>query len=257
MSSGAQLTLGIDLGGSAIKAGAVDVSAGRVVGEFESVPTPPGAHPDAVRAAIAEMSRRFPQCTGSVGFAFPGVVQNGIARTATNVDHAWIGTDGAALVSAATGRCGAFVHDSNAAGLAEMRFGAGRGERGAVLMLTFGTGIGTAAFSDGVAWPNLELGHLEIDGREAEQQASAHTRTVEGLDWPAWCERVNLVLARYQSLLWPDLVIIGGGVTERWQEFGSLLHAPARIVPAQLRQAAGVVGAALYAHEAARQPDAR
>ena len=257
MSPDAQPTLGIDLGGSAIKAGAVDLAAGRIVGELESVPTPPGAHPDAVRAAIATMSRRFPQCAGPVGFTFPGVVQRGVARTAANVDHAWLGVDGAALVSAATGRRGAFVNDADAAGLAEMRIGAGRGERGSVMMLTFGTGIGSAAFVDGVLWPNLELGHMEIDGREAEQAASARVRTVEGLDWPAWCARVNAVLARYHALFWPDLFIIGGGVSERWPDYGSLLEAPARIVPAQLRHAAGVVGAALYAHESARTPVAR
>ena len=257
MTPAVQLLLGIDLGGSAIKAGAVDAQAGLLVGELESLPTPAGAKPDAVRAAIAELSRRFPQCRGPVGLAYPGVVQQGIARTAANVDHAWLGTDGAALVSAATGRRGAFVHDSDAAGIAEMRFGAGRGERGAVMMLTFGTGIGSAAFIGGVPWPNLELGHMEIGGHEAEHLASARVRTAEGLDWPAWCERVNAVLARYHALLWPDLFIIGGGVSERWQEYGRLLHAPARIVPAQLRHAAGVVGAAIYAHETAGQPAAR
>ena len=253
----AQLLLGIDLGGSTVKAGAVDLLAGRVVGELASVPTPPGARPEALRAVIAELARRFPDCTGPVGFAFPGVVRQGVARTAVNVDRAWLGTDGAALVSAATGRPGAFIHDSDAAGLAEMRFGAGRGERGAVMMLTFGTGIGSAAFVDGVLWPNLELGHLEIDGMEAELKASARARTLEGLDWPAWCARVNVVLVRYHALLWPDLFIIGGGVSERWQEYGSLLHAPARIVPAQLRQAAGVVGAALHADQSARASAAR
>ena len=257
MSAAVQPILGIDLGGSAIKAGAVDVVAGQVVGELASVPTPPGAHPDALRVAIAEMSRRFPQCGGPVGFAFPGVVQQGVARTAANVDRAWLGTDGAAIVSAATGRRGVFVHDADAAGLAEMRFGAGRGERGAVMMLTFGTGIGSAAFIDGVLWPNSELGHMEVDGREAEHQASARVRAVEGLDWPAWCARVNVVLARYHALLWPDLFIIGGGISERWQDYGSLLRAPARIVPAQLRDAAGVVGAALYAHGGGRAPAAR
>jgi len=257
MSAAVPLLLGIDLGGSTIKAGAVDARAGRLVGELESLPTPRGAHPDALRALIAELSRRFPQCTGPVGLAYPGVVQRGIAHTAANVDRAWLGTDGAALVSAATGRPGAFVHDSDAAGLAEMRFGAGRGERGAVMMLTFGTGIGSAAFIDGVLWPNLELGHMEIGGREAEHQASARVRTAEGLDWPAWCGRVNAVLARYHALLWPDLFIIGGGVSEHWPEYGSLLHAPARIVPAQLRHAAGVVGAAIYADETARPPAAR
>jgi len=245
------LTLGIDLGGSAIKAGAVDTDAGEVVGELQSVPTPPGATPPATRDALAGLVARFPECRGPVGLAFPSVVKGGITHTAANVDRAWIGTDAAALLSAAAGRPGYVDNDADAAGVAEMRVGAGRGERGVVMMLTFGTGIGTALFADGRLWPNTELGHLEVDGREAEHRASARVRTVEQLDWPAWCERVNLVLARYHLLLWPDLFIIGGGVSERWEEFAGLLRSPARIVPARLRHTAGVVGAALYAAEAA------
>ena len=245
------LTLGIDLGGSAIKAGAVDTTAGEVVGELSSVPTPAGATLDATRRALATLIALFPQCRGPVGLAVPSVVKHGVTHTAANIDRGWIGADAAALLSAAAGRPGIVVNDADAAGIAEMRTGAGRGEHGFVMMLTFGTGIGSALFADGRLWPNTELGHLEIDGREAEHRASARVRTAENLGWPAWCERVNLVLARYHALLWPDLFIIGGGVSERWEEYAGLLRSPARIVPARLRHSAGVVGAALYATETA------
>lgn len=243
------LLLGLDLGGSSIKAGAVDVAAGHVVGELQSVPTPDGAKPAATQAALAALIARFPQCSGRVGLAFPSVVKNGIAYTAANIDRGWIGTDAAKLLTVAAGRRGVVVNDADAAGVAEMRVGAGRAERGTVLMLTFGTGIGSALFVDGRLWPNTELGHSEFGGREAEHFASARVRTAEKLDWPAWCERVNRALAGFHALFWPDLFIIGGGVSERWEEFGGLLKSPARIVSAQLRQTAGVVGAAFYAAE--------
>jgi polyphosphate glucokinase len=248
-----ELVLGIDLGGSSIKAGAVDAATGHLVGALDSVPTPAGASVEATQAALAELIRRFPQCTGPVGLAFPSVVVRGTTYSAANVDKGWIGCDAAAVLRAASGgRPSYVVNDADAAGLAEMRVGAGRGEKGVVMMITFGTGIGTALFIDGHLWPNTELGHLEIDGMEAEHYASARVRTVEHLDWPAWCGRVNKVLDRYHALLWPDLFIVGGGVSERFEEYGELLHSGARIVPAGLRQAAGVVGAAFYAHERAR-----
>jgi polyphosphate glucokinase len=243
------LLLGLDLGGSSIKAGAVDVEAGHVVGELESIPTPDGAKPAATQAALATLVARFPQCSGTVGLAFPSVLKGGVAYTAANIDKGWIGTDAARLLTAAAGRPGVVVNDADAAGVAEMRAGAGRAERGVVMLLTFGTGIGSALFVDGHLWPNSELGHAEFDGREAEHFASARVRTAERLDWPAWCTRVNRVLAGFHALFWPDLFIIGGGVSERWEEFGGLLKSPARIVPAQLRQTAGVVGAAFYAAE--------
>lgn len=246
------LILGIDLGGSSIKAGAVDTATGQVVGALESVPTPSGATLPGTKSALATLARRFPQCAGPVGLAFPAVVTHGRTHSAANVDSGWIGADAAALLTEATGRPGYVVNDGDAAGVAEMRIGAGRGEQGVVMMLTFGTGIGSALFVDGRLWPNTELGHMEINGREAEHQASARVRTVESLDWPAWCRAVNVVLARYHALLWPDLFIIGGGVSERWEEFGTLLQSPARIVPAGLRHTAGVVGAALYAAESHR-----
>ena len=244
------LILGLDLGGSSIKAGAVDPVTGQLVGPLDSIPTPVGATVADTQVALTELIARFPQCTGPVGLAFPSVVVRGITYSASNIDKGWIGCDAAAVLRAASGGRPSFVvNDADAAGVAEMRFGAGRGEKDCVMMVTFGTGIGSALFLNGQLWPNTELGHLEIDGMEAEHYASARVRTVEKLDWPAWCERVNKVLDRYHSLFWPDLFIVGGGVSERFEEYGSLLHTKVRIVPAGLRQAAGVVGAAMYAHE--------
>ncbi len=243
------LRLGIDLGGSAIKAGVVNVTDGQIVGSVTTRDTPQPSTPGAVAAAVAALAGDHPDCPGPMGFAFPAVVTGGVARTAANVDHGWIGCNGAELMRAATGRPCGFLNDADAAGLAEMRFGAGRGVRGTVLMLTFGTGIGSALFVDGRLWPNAELGHLEVRGEEAEHRASARVRSVLKLDWPAWAARVNEVLDVYHRLLWPDLYIVSGGVTEHWAEFGARLHAPSPIVPAALRQHAGVVGAALYAAE--------
>jgi polyphosphate glucokinase len=246
------LVLGIDVGGSAIKAGAVDTGSGAVHGEPREIPTPQPATPAAVQAALRTLTAMLPQTSGPVGMAFPTVVVAGRARTAANVDRSWIGVDGAALVTAATGRPGYFLNDADAAGLAEMRFGAGRGASGTTLMLTFGTGIGSALFVDGKLWPNTELGHMEVNGREAEAQASARIRTVDNLGWADWARAVNVVLDGYQRLLWPDLVIVGGGISEQWASFGHLLRADTRIVPAELRQHAGLVGAAIYAAEAQR-----
>jgi polyphosphate glucokinase len=245
--------VGIDFGGSSIKAGAVDVAAGRVLGELVSVPTPSPSSPAAVGSAIAELARQLPASRSAIGFAYPGVVRANIAFTAANVDKGWLGTDGAALIRNATGRPGAFLNDADAAGLAEMRLGAGRDAKGTALMLTFGTGIGSALFVDGELWPNTELGHLELAGErgEAEHHASARVRAELKLDFPAWVARVNDVLAEFDRLFWPDLVIVGGGVSERWNEFGPLLKSHARLVPAQLRAQAGVVGAAFHAHEKA------
>jgi len=247
-------TLGFDVGGSAIKAAAVDTRTGELRGEPREVPTPKPATPAAVESALRDLAALLKQTEGPVGLAFPTVVVAGRARTAANVDRSWIGVDGAALVTAATGRPGYFVNDADAAGLAEMRFGAGRNTAGTTLMLTFGTGIGSALFVDGKLWPNTELGHMEVKGQEAEAQASARIRTANHLSWADWARAVNVVLDAYQRLLWPELVIVGGGISEHWSHFGHLLKADTRIVPAQLRQHAGVVGAAVYAVESERRP---
>lgn len=241
--------LGIDTGGSSLKAAPVDVTSGVLASDVVSFPTPAPATPAAIAVVVKQIAAAFPDVSGPVGFAFPSVVTGGIARTAANVDKAWIGTDGARLVREATGRPAAFLNDADAAALAELRVGAGRGQDGTVIMLTFGTGIGSAIFHDGHLLPNTEFGHMEIRGMEAEHRASARVRTAERLGWPEWSERVNEVLARMHALFWPDLFILGGGVVENWASFGPLLESPARVVPAELGNTAGIVGAALAAHE--------
>jgi polyphosphate glucokinase len=242
--------LGIDVGGSAVKAGLVDVEAGRLTGELISAPTPRPSPPAALMTVIATLAARLPGASGTVGVAFPSVIKHGIAHTAANIDRSWIGTDGAALATAALGRPALLLNDADAAGIAEMRFGSGHGCRGSVIMVTLGTGIGTALFSDGKLFPNTELGHLELRGEDAEKWASAHARTREGLDFPAWIARVNEYLQRLEALFWPDVFIVGGAVSERFTEFAPLLRSRAELRRAHFAGQAGVVGAALAAAEA-------
>jgi polyphosphate glucokinase len=242
--------LGIDVGGSFIKAGVVDVAAERLVGEIISAPTPQPSNPEAMMPTIAALAAQLPDASGRVGLAFPAVVRNGRARTAANIDHAWIGADGAALIRRTLNRDALFLNDADAAGLAEMRLGAGRGVRGSVIMLTFGTGIGSALFVDGRLFPNTELGHMELNGMDAEKFASAHVKAALNLDWRAWMDRVNIYLDRMQALFWPDLFILGGAISERFADFAPLLHCEAEVRPAHFGNQAGVLGAALAAAEA-------
>ncbi len=172
------------------------------------------------------------------------MVKTGKARTAANIDHSWIGADGAALIRRTLDRDALFLNDADAAGLAEMRLGAGRGVKGAVVMLTFGTGIGSALFIDGKLFPNTELGHMELNGMDSEKYASAHVKAVLNLDWRAWMDRVNVYLDRMQALLWPDLFILGGAISERFADFAPLLHCEAEVRPAHFGNQAGVLGAA-------------
>jgi polyphosphate glucokinase len=238
--------LGIDVGGSSIKGGLVDIDAGLLQGELVSVATPRPAAPEPVMQAVANLAATM-ALTQAAGVAFPSVVQGGRARTAAHIDPSWIDVDGAALATRKLGRRAVFLNDADAAGLAEMRWGAGRGLNGVVIMLTFGTGIGTALFADGKLFPNTELGHLELNGMDAEEWASARIRTQLGLGWPAWIERVNAYLKRMQVLFWPDVFILGGAVSERFEEFAPHLHAAAQIRPAHFAGQAGVIGAALAA----------
>lgn len=242
--------LGIDVGGSSIKAGVVDAHAGRLLHQPISAPTPRPATPEAMMPVIAALAQRLPEATGRIGLAFPAVIKQGRACTAANVDPAWVGTDGAALVRRALNRPALFLNDADAAGLAEMRLGAGRGEHGTVIMLTFGTGIGTALFTAGQLFPNTELGHMELNGMDAERWASARVKTLRKLDWQEWIERVNVYLKRMHAMLWPDLFILGGAISEHFGEFAPLLRSQARIHPAQFAGQAGVIGAALAAAEA-------
>lgn len=241
------MILAFDVGGSFVKAGLVAVDSGLLLSEVLRRPTPPGAEPDAVLDLLVDIARELPT-SGPVGLAFPTVAKNGVAWTAANIDKRWIGINVQARLQARLQRPVAFLNDADAAGVAEMTLGAGRDRhQGTVMVLTFGTGIGSAIFVDGRLVPNTELGHLEIGGREAEHRASAKVRTARKLDWVEWTAEVNAVLAAYDALFWPDVFVIGGGVTENWSEFGSLLDSRAEIVRAAFGNDAGIVGAAMAA----------
>jgi polyphosphate glucokinase len=236
--------LGIDIGGSGVKGAPVDVRTGELTADRFRLETPQPATPDAVAATVASVVQHF-SWQGPIGLTVPGVVKHGVVHTAANIDHAWIGTDAAALFRTTTGQTCTVLNDADAAGIAEMRFGAGKGRDGVVVMITLGTGIGCAVFNDGVLLPNTELGHLEMNGRDAEEQASARVREEENLSWKKWAERVDQYLDMMDHLLWPDLIIIGGGVSKRAEKFFPYLNTRAELLPAALQNEAGIVGAAL------------
>lgn len=238
---------GIDIGGSGIKGAPVDLVTGQLTAERHKILTPKPSTPDAVVEVAAELVAHH-GWAGPVGVTYPGVVRRGVTLTAANMDAGWVGFDGDA---AFTGRLGVPVHllnDADAAGIAEMRYGAGQGHDGVVIMVTLGTGIGTAVFNGGVLVPNTELGHLEMNGRDAELQAAARVRDDEDLSWSKWSARVAQYLRALHRVMWPDLVIIGGGVSRRSEKFLPLLDVPCEVVPAQLANTAGIVGAALVAN---------
>jgi polyphosphate glucokinase len=237
--------LGIDIGGSGIKAAPVDITTGKFTAERVKLATPRPALPDAVADAVKELVAGF-GWTGPAGVAFPGVVIDGVTHTAANLDPAWIGLDAHELFSAATGLSLSLINDADAAGIAEMQLGAGSGERGTVLMLTFGTGIGSALFTDGRLVPNTEFGHIEIRGKDAEERASDRARELHDLSWGKWAGRVDEYLAHVEALVWPSLFIIGGGISKKSDKFIPLLgNVRARIVPAAMHNDAGIVGAAM------------
>ena len=237
--------LGIDIGGTGIKGAPVDVNTGKLLAERIKLDTPRPSEPDAVATVVGELVKRF-DWTGPVGITFPGVVADGVVRTAANVDKAWIDTDAHALLGNATGLKVAVINDADAAGLAEMKFGAGVGQQGTVLMLTLGTGIGSALFTDGILVPNTEFGHIEIRGREAEKRASELVREEHDLSWGKWAGRVDEYLEHMEHLLSPKLIIIGGGVSRKSEKFLPYLTGlRATIVPAALHNDAGIVGAAM------------
>ncbi|HEY7145203.1 MAG TPA: ROK family protein [Streptosporangiaceae bacterium] len=237
--------LGIDIGGTGMKAAPVDVSTGKLLTERFKLDTPRPAEPGAVAAVVKELAAHF-SWDGPAGVTFPGVVDDGVVRTAANVDKAWIGTDARELLKARAGLAAVVLNDADAAGVAEMRFGAGAGERGTVLMLTFGTGIGSALFINGLLVPNTEFGHIEIRGREAEKRASELVREEHDLSWGKWAGRVDEYLEHMERLLSPRLIIIGGGISRKSDKFLPLLSGlRARIVPAAMHNDAGIVGAAM------------
>jgi len=239
--------LGIDIGGSGIKGAPVDTGQGKLLAERVKLETPHPAVPDTVAKVVAQLVEAF-SWTGPAGITFPGVVVNGVTHTAANLDPAWVGLDTRALFSEATGLSPALINDADAAGLAEMKFGAGAGQQGTVLMLTFGTGIGSALFRDGILVPNTEFGHIEIRGRDAEKRASERAKELHDLSWGKWAGRVDEYLGHMEALTAPDLIIIGGGISRKADKFLPLLTSlRATVVPAAMQNDAGIVGAALAA----------
>ncbi|MFT3873537.1 MAG: ROK family protein [Nocardioides sp.] len=238
---------GIDFGGSGIKGAPVDVQAGDFAGERHRIETPQPSTPRAVAAVFAELLSRFPDSTGAVGVTVPGVVRHGVVESAANIDKSWIGTDADQLFTQATGREVHVVNDADAAGLAEVTYGAAKGHQGVVIVTTLGTGIGSAIVHRGALVPNSELGHLEVDGHDAESRAANSAREREELSWHQWAQRLTAYYRTVEKLFSPDLFVVGGGVSKHSAEFLPLLDINTPIIPAVLRNRAGIVGAALYA----------
>ena len=250
------MILGIDVGGTGIKAATVDVQKGVLVSERHRIVTPKPATPAAVARVVRHLVGHF-QWKGPIGCGVPCVIKKGVAYTAANLDKSWIDTDGRRLLERTT-RCPVtLLNDADAAGLAEMRFGAGAGHNGIVMMVTLGTGIGSALFVDGKLVPNTELGHLVLRGKDAECRASDRARRDQGLSWKQWARRVREYLGYLEDLLFPDLIIIGGGVSKEHAKFLHRLKTRAKVVPAQLLNEAGIIGAALAAKEAGLAPAPR
>ena len=236
----------MDVGGSGIKGCDVDLDAGVLVSERLRIPTPEPSMPEAVAGVIAEIVTSF-GWHGPLGVTLPCVVKGGIAHTAANIDRAWIGTDAAKLIGERVGQPVVVLNDADAAGIAEMRYGAGRGVSGVTVLLTFGTGIGSAIFVDGRLVPNTEFGHLQLDGHDAEDIAAASVREELDLSWQEWAGRVSTYLRALETVIWPDLIIVGGGVSKRADRWLPLLDNRTPVVAATLRNDAGIVGAALTA----------
>lgn len=247
----ASLGFGIDIGGSGMKAAIVDLDNGTLVSERLRISTPKPATPAAMAAVAAELVHRH-EWTGPIGVGFPGIVRHGVVHSAANLDASWVGVDADRVFTAACGADTHMVNDADAAGLAEVRWGAGSGVAGVVLVLTFGTGIGSGLFVDGILVPNTELGHLELDGRDAESHAAASVREREGIGWAEWTPRVERYLRHVEMLFSPDLIVIGGGASKAADQWLPSISISTPIVGAAMANNAGIVGAALAARVAAR-----
>ena len=245
------ITLGIDIGGSGIKAAPVDTATGEMTAPRRRLPTPEPSTPEDMARIFREITDHF-QWSGPIGCGFPSVVRDGVILTAANIDPSWVGVNAAEIVRKATGCSAVILNDADAAGLAEMSFGAGRDyqTKGTVLVITIGTGIGSAIFTDGHLLRNTEFGHMIVRGKDAEWRASAAVRDRKQLGWKAYAKRVNEYLFFMERLFWPDLIIIGGGISKESKKFFSYLDTKAKLVPAQMMNNAGIVGAAMAAEAA-------
>ncbi len=241
--------LGIDIGGSGIKGALVDIEQGALTSERFRLPTPEPSAPEAVGQVVADLVAHF-NWTGPVGCTFPSIIQHGVTYSAANVDGGWVHFEAEKFLQDKAGVPLRLINDADAAGLAEAAFGAAKGVSGVVIVLTVGTGIGSALLLDGKLVPNTEFGHLEIRGKDAEKRASDAARMRKGLSWEQWAERFNEMLARLELYFSPDLIVIGGGASKRYEKFGQYLRVErSRLVPAQLLNEAGIIGAALAARD--------
>ena len=240
--------LGIDVGGSGIKGAIVDTEQGILLTDRQRIPTPQPATPNAVISTITEIIQYF-SWNGWVGCGFPAAVRHEIVKTASNIDDSWIGVNAAQQIKDATGCKTHLVNDVDAAGFAEMEFGAGKGHTGIVFIAAFGTGIGTAIFSNHHLVPNTELGHIKLNGMIAEHYTANSVREKNNLNWETWGKRVNEYLQKVEAFFWPDLIIIGGGVSKHYDQFSAFIDIDTTVVPAQNRNHAGIIGAALATKE--------
>lgn len=245
--------IGVDIGGTTIKSGLVDVASGRLLGSQSIAPTPQFAPPEQLAVEVAAIvdelavTHAAVDIAETVGITFPGIVHQGVARSAANLDSTWVQLEVDKLFTALLDRPSVVTNDADAAGLAEVRYGAGNGVPGLVIVITLGTGIGSALIVNGELVPNAELGHLELDGQEAETTASARAREREGLDWETYAGRLQRYFSHLEFLFSPDLFVVGGGISHVSGDILPLLNLRTRIVPAELRNSAGTIGAALYA----------
>jgi polyphosphate glucokinase len=238
--------MGIDIGGTGIKGAPVDIETGVLLAPRLRIRTPIPSKPLPVAEVIAQIINQF-EWRGPVGCGFPSPIRDNVVMTAANVSKKWIGVNAAEVISEATGCPVRVINDADAAGLAEITFGAGRGRKGAIIIVTIGTGLGTALFIDGKLFPNTELGHLEVDGLDAETRASDAARRRERLSWERWGKRIDRYLHELERLFWPDLFILGGGLSNQFEKYASLLTLQTEVITAQLLNKAGIVGAALAA----------
>ncbi len=243
--------LGVDIGGSGIKGAIVDTKTGKLVTERHRIPTPQPATPKAVAETLKELTKHF-KWHGAVGCGFPAIVQHGVAKSAANIDKTWVDTDAAGLFSHTTGCPCYVVNDADAAGIAEVHFGAARDHNGVVLLITIGTGLGSALFSGGHLVPNTEFGHLILHDMVAEKYCSDAARKREELSRKKWAKRFNEYLQRVEFLLSPDLILLGGGASKKYDQYAEYLRVEAELQPAQQLNNAGIVGAALYAKTASK-----
>lgn len=239
--------MGIDVGGSGIKGVPVNIDTGEIVGERYRLSTPEEARPEDMAETVAKILQHF-DWKGPVGMGFPAVLRNGVVYTAANIHNSWIETNAEKLLGDKTGCPFYVLNDADAAGIAEMKFGIGKKyNKGVVMVITIGTGLGTAMFVDGKLVPNLELGHIEIRGKDAEARASDAARQRKKMSWEEWGGKFNEYLDRLERLFWPDVFILGGGTSKQFEKFRPYLHLRTEVVPAGFLNQAGIIGAALYA----------